>query len=966
MLDPLAPIQKQSRFEARRIFEEHWAQFRDLKAAAAAAGVSERTGRRWRAEQKNEARARPQADAGPGRLIGRESDVAALEASLAGGDRLLTVFGPPGIGKTRLARQVCLNLRLNGHDAEFVDLTQSRTVGEAVAEVARALGVQELGSGQTAAREDTVATALSRRLDTFVVLDNLEQLTPAIVPTLSRWSERAPSARFVVTSRKALRVRSERLYELGALGLPGPDDGWENDAMALFLERAQAAEPSFVATSESEALVSKIVAHLQGIPLAIELAAGQMARTGPLELLEQLERDFLSLASPFHDSEARHVSLTAAIEGSWKLLSDVEKRALAQLSIFRGPFTEEAAAAVVDPVPKRSVSDILRCLRESSLLRVDPAVDADRRRRWEMFVAIREFVKRRAGGALTDALHARYADYWLLCGERWVVQSQRVDGVEARRLLSSHLRDLETAFRIHASRAPKNDALSRTALVIFEAVRRWMPRLALGPLSDALKSSRLEASPTAEMQARILTARGAVYRDLADYSLATKDFREARVLIPTDTATQASLDYEEGLMCHAQGRCDSARTALTRAVQIAEGCGTQCLEARARTLLARVLAEAFLDPDAFEHHARAVAILRRAGDPGDAAVSEMLWHAHRIFFQRHGASDEIAASVHRLREIGDHLHEAEAWTACGLVHQEAARLSEAEESYRETIRVAGRVGLRQVEIFGHLRLAMCLHERGDLKEARPNYTVAIEGFREIGDPRHTALANLFSAGHLAALGEHERAEERFQEAATLFSSQETTGFEALVPLQRALLNLCSGTGSPISPDLALANAVDSANLEIKKLRSPRKVGEHVVALPLSRTSPEARWLIRVTRGAIRRRGVLEVWSDGSRFRLHHADVVVVPDGPVLRRVLALLVETRSANASPVDTTTVLKRCWPGQRMRPEAGEKRVQESIRRLRRLGLDSILRTEDAGYALDRSVPVSVMEPGAADRTD
>ena len=275
--------------------------------------------------------------------------------------------------------------------------------------------------------------------------------------------------------------------------------------------------------------------------------------------------------------------------------------------------------------------------------------------------------------------------------------------------------------------------------------------------------------------------------------------------------------------------------------------------------------------------------------------------------------------------------------------------------------IAGRAGLRRTKAVGLLRLATCHHEQGRVSDARAAYERAIESFRSVGDARNEALCRLFLAGVVANAGELGQAQVLLGEVSDYLSEQEATGFEALVDVQRAHLELAEcrfrGRGA------RSAHVVERARGVVKLAQTPRRTDDNVVALPLTQTSPEARWMIRNIQEAIEHLAGLQIWSDGSQFRRQSGEIVVVPQGPVLRRLLALLAEGRAgASDLVVDVDTILGRCWPGQRIGHEAAQRRVHESIRRLRRLGLERVVVTTEEGYALDPKVRLSIVKPADA----
>src|SRR5439155_12677560 len=207
--------------------------------------------------------------------------------------------------------------------------------------------------------------------------------------TAGRWLELAPKARFIATSREVLRLADEAIYEVPPLKLPERDDDIEaSEAVQLFLERARTARPGYQLSGADRLAVAEIVRQLDGLPLAIELAAARMAVLSPAQLMQRLPRRFDLLAGKLRGASDRQATLRGAIDWSWGLMQPHEQSALAQCALFRGGFTTDAAGAVIDlsafaPALKTTPSarGMVLLLRQKSLVRsYFPAADSERER----------------------------------------------------------------------------------------------------------------------------------------------------------------------------------------------------------------------------------------------------------------------------------------------------------------------------------------------------------------------------------------------------------------------------------------------------------------------------------------------------------------------------------------------------------------------------------------------------------
>ena len=232
--------------EARRIFSKHFAAGTDYRTAARVAGVSPRTGRRWR-DEIEAGRARVAAglthERALTRFFGRDQDLRALRTHYQDGARLVTVVGPPGIGKTRLVQRFVETELQRGHETWFCDLRTATSTDDLRHTLTGSLEIVLTGS----APDEEVGSALAARGPCLVVLDNLDRVGDESANAIVRWLRRAPDARFLCTSRRMLGLTAEYAYELGPMSLPRSPERADGEAVKLFIDRALAAEPTFPA-----------------------------------------------------------------------------------------------------------------------------------------------------------------------------------------------------------------------------------------------------------------------------------------------------------------------------------------------------------------------------------------------------------------------------------------------------------------------------------------------------------------------------------------------------------------------------------------------------------------------------------------------------------------------------------------------------------------------------------------------
>jgi predicted ATPase/DNA-binding XRE family transcriptional regulator len=664
---------------------------------------------------------RPRLPLPPTPLIGREPELAELHRLMTQPNcRLVTIIGPGGIGKTRLALAAATAEAESFTDgAAFVPLAPLTAPEFIIPAIASALDFTI--SGPREPRAQLLNRLRGKRL--LLVLDNLEHLLSDI-SILTDMLDAAPGVKLLATSRERLNLLAESVFDLQGLPQP-PTDGMEsiegNSAVRLFVTAAQRRRSGFALSEQNGPAVARICRLVGGMPLALELAAARMHVLSSREIAAEIERSLDFLSAPGRDLPERHHSLRAVFDHSWRLLSPDEQRAMRRLSVFRGSFGREGAAQVA-----AADLSLLSALADKSLLYRTPSG------RYELHELVRQycFAKLSEAGEETAARQGHF-DYYLSLAE-----------AGARALTSAEWQP-------------------------------WLERLEME--YDNLRAALAWSEAQPGNGEPMLKLAGALYwfwfrrSDLIE-GRAWLDRSLSRAHDTADPAAQARALFGAGGFADMQGDLPRGRTLLERSVAHWRAVGTSGLKGLAHALLrqgwmardegdlvaARSLSE------------EGVMLLRQLGDAWSLAYAlDYLAMVYRDQTDFPAARSTIQESANVWRDLGDVWGLANNLHHLSLVELRQGDYEPARVHVQEALTLRERAGNRHGLAYGFNLAGVIALNQGELSRAKPYFQQCEEMFREFED--NGGLANaLQNAAYLAMFdGDTPRAESLIREALNL-------------------------------------------------------------------------------------------------------------------------------------------------------------------------------------------------------
>jgi non-specific serine/threonine protein kinase len=706
-------------------------------------------------------------------FVGREVELAEVRRLIAGA-RLVTLTGAGGAGKTRLGLQVAVELAEDGgQEVWFADLAPLGDADLVAVTVAAVLGVrQEPGRAMLS----TLAEAVGGR-SLLVVLDNCEHVIDACVKVADALLRACPNLRLLATSREPLGIGGERVYRVPSLGVPADGDDpaviWASEAVRLLADRAAAQGATLGRDGPAAEVVGRLCRRLDGIPLAIELAAARLRAMSAAELEARLDERFLLLTGGSPAALPRQQTLRAMVEWSWELLTSAERAVLARLSVFAGGFGLAAAEAVaasqqVPPdevaagaaaacpgVPVSAVLGYLGALVDKSLVQFDGTGSGPGR--YRLLETVRQYVARQLdalGPAVADSARIAHRDHYLALAEAAAPHLEEPDQAAWLERLDDELGNLRAALAVSKAQPDPGPGLRlATALPLY-----WRARGHAAEGAGVLQA--LLGVPAAQQatlpRARALAAAAGLLDRTGDYATAVDYCEEALAIARAagDEHLLAKLLYLRSLALLRQGQGGAAQPMIEQGLGLARRLGNPHLTGCLLWTRSYAMAREGDHVGAARDAAEALELFRQAGD--QLQVGAVLGNLGYYELSAGGldvARRHLAEALDIARALGARSDMVYGTVNLGLAEYLGGSPGAAEPLFAESLDLARRMGMKASMAYALIGLAMVGH--GGAGSAARLHGAADQALADLGetvDPLEGRLAGLDRQRLRAAMG----------------------------------------------------------------------------------------------------------------------------------------------------------------------------------------------------------------------
>lgn len=780
-------------------------------------------------------------------MFGRDEDIAELAARLrAKSHPLLSLIGMPGVGKSRLAvAAVETALATFPGGVHYVDLQHSESVGDVCRQVATAL---RLGDDETRLGLRISMALQSSSGRSLLLLDNCERARASVQRCVEEWASRAGNLQVLATGRASLEASGETCIQVKPLSTPRagkdvlktPADAEKFEAVQLFIERARESDRKFKLTQQNFTDIAHICARLDGLPQAIQLAAGRIAMLSAQQILERLDKSF-ELARDGKQVEQDTLQGTLAM--SWDLLPPQEQQALMLLSQFPDGFQLDAGARVLESIDGYAPEDLVVSLLKQSLLHSEVMEDLENERRFTMFESVRGFarLKLKASGAERKAWSAferavlEYVKHW------WQVESEQGLSLAARRVRHESEAMLDIIANGESAEARAWCAVIIAPLLhgngdanraheVLQATQEDLPAdsdvaawihvtdagLRLDEAPEEVAEALEDVSGGEDVRFAALLTRATALQSLGRREEAIGELRAAGEMKGLSPIRQAKLMDRLGLIYGASGRTNDARRLFTAALKLAREQKANHQIAHITFNLGWVNMRSDRPEEAVGQLKAALELAQTEGDKAfEANTVGVLALALHLAGERQGAEACMLRGIRLSRELGKTFTEVTQLNTLTRIYHEQSRAEEALRIATSAKSLAHEIGARKSEAVAEGNIAALSFLLGkDPQEAEESWRNSYRLLMELGEVR-SALSSLSNLGVM--LGEHWKARgnerelhaaiEALSEAA---SQRRELGYEPLVDAELLLAELLVETGNLAEARIQLEQTLATA------------------------------------------------------------------------------------------------------------------------------------------------------------
>ena len=663
------------------------------------------------------------------RFFGRRSEQTGLRERLSAPEnRLLTLIGPGGIGKTRLALEVADSLKPVFGAVWFIPLADV-TGAENLSSIALAW----MDAPPSPKSDLQRLIEILSRQRSLLILDNFEHLIEGGAEWAQTLLEHIPTLTCLITSRQRLQLSGEALFHVApfpsASGATAPESLLQNEGVRLFVDRAQAVCPDFAVTPQNAPRIAELCDRLEGIPLALELAAARAQTLTPQQMLEQMKRRFTFLVSRHRDRAARHQTLHETLAWSYRLLTPQAQAFFARLSVFCGGWTREAAEEICG---EPDALGLLAQLSECSLLTTE---ESGAEIRFRMLETVREFAQEQIDASSQTLLNSRHSAYFLGLAQQAEPELKgQAQSEWLARLEREH--DNFCAALLQCEQNGSEEEQRRGLEIAALLWRFWYVR---GHLSEGRKWFRLLLPPLPMRTADALTAKA--LNGAGCLAWGQNDLLEARRLLEASLAMQrelgdavrtASALNNLGLVARAQGDVDAAIRCHEDALGLQRERADWKEVALSLNNLAAAHAERGDDAAAYTLYKESVTLWRTLDDRWGLALALSNLGAVLQRLRRHTEARAVLTEGLAIRrQLDDRSGLAMSLLCLGLIACEGGDFPAASAYYEEALRLHRRIGnprylVQSLHAAGDLSL-----KQNDLPGAAAHYAEALEIYRQM-------------------------------------------------------------------------------------------------------------------------------------------------------------------------------------------------------------------------------------------